>query len=125
MKSIRFIVTGAAILGMAAPALSDVVVPDGHPQNRPHREVRFADLNLDTREGMDRLNVRIAAAVRNVCGSADNRIVREVVDMRNCRNQSMKQAFSDRDAIMAARLAARGQPDKLAVLGDSIAVAAK
>lgn len=109
---------------LATSALAEVIVKDGSTTDFPRREVRFADLNLDTREGMDRLNSRIAAAVRNVCGPADNRMVREVRDMRSCRVQSAKQAFADRDAIIAARMAARGQPDKLAALGNSLRVGA-
>ncbi|HKT84533.1 MAG TPA: UrcA family protein [Novosphingobium sp.] len=125
MKNIRLIISAVTVVCMAAPAFAQVVVKDGHPLREQSREVRFGDLDLDTPDGMDRLNTRIAIAVRNVCGSADNRIMREVADMRNCRDQSIKQAFADRDRIVAARMAARGQPEKLAQVSSSIAIAAK
>lgn len=125
MKTIRLIMTAAAVIGMAAPALADVVVKDGRPLDLPRREVRFADLNLDTQEGMVRLNARIAAAVRTVCGTADLRSLHQFGIVRTCRQESLERAFADRDAIIAARMAARGQPEKLAKLGSSIAIAPK
>lgn len=121
MMRLHAAVIASATLLVSTTALADVIVKDGSAANLPRREVRFADLNLDTAEGMERLNTRIVAAVRNVCGSADNRVVREVADMHDCRNQSLRQAFADRDAIVAARLAARGQPEKLAA-ATSIAI---
>lgn len=124
MKTFHLAAIATAMLAMSSPALADVIVKDGELANLPHREVRFADLNLDTPEGVDRLNIRISAAVRGVCGTADVRQVREVSSVRDCREVSLQRAFVDRDAILAARMAARGQPDKLAAIDTSIGVGA-
>lgn len=114
----------AAMLTTVTPALGDVVVKDGHLATVPYREVRFGDLNLDTQQGLDRLNTRIVSAVLLVCGQSDNRQLREYGMMRDCREASMTRAFADRDTVLAARMAARGQPDKLAAIDSSIAIAA-
>lgn len=109
-------------LAFGTPAHGEVIVQNGDPSDVPQREVRFADLNLDTTVGVDRLNTRIASAVRDVCGQADIRALREFVAMRQCRDQSLERAFADRDALLSARLAARGQPEKLAALDHSMTV---
>lgn len=115
------------MLAMASPSLADVVVKDQRPAGQQlgqqYREVRFGDLNLDSQEGMNRLNTRIAVAVRNVCGQADNRVLQQVAFVRDCRNESLARAFADRDAIVAARLAARGQPERVAAVTTSISIA--
>lgn len=113
-----------AVLATGTPSFGDVMVKETRLDDRPYREVRFNDLNLDTREGIDRLNIRLVSAVRQVCGTADNRVLSVMRDIRDCRNESLQRAFTDRDAILAARLAARGRPDRLAAIGDSIGIAA-
>jgi UrcA family protein len=101
---------------MSSPSLAEVIVKDQNLAGLPYREVRFADLDIDTQEGLDALNTRIASAVRTVCGRADNRILTEVATMHSCREASLQRAFMDRDAIIAARLAARGDPVRMAAL---------
>jgi UrcA family protein len=113
-----------AIFATGTPSFADVVVKESRSTDLPYREVRFNDLNLDSREGIDRLNFRIIRAVRQVCGTVDNRLLSLMSDIRNCRDQSLQRAFADRDVILAARLAARGQPDKLAAISGSIGIAA-
>lgn len=113
-----------AVLATSTPSSGGVVVKEASLADLPYREVRFNDLNLDNQEGIDRLNIRIVRAVRQVCGRVDNRLLSLMSDIRNCREQSLQRAFTDRDAILAARLAARGRPEKLAAIGGSIGVAA-
>lgn len=122
MKSVYAILAAATVLAMATPSFADVVVKDDQLADVPRRDVHFADLNLDTQEGLDRLNSRIAMAVRSVCGTADIRSLHQFGIVRDCRQESLQRAFVDRDAILAARLAARGQPEKLAALATSIDV---
>lgn len=118
------VMTAALIAG--SPARGDVIVQNsaqnGWASDLPTREVHFADLNLDTPLGVERLNTRIAAAVRYVCGQADTRMLPEYMAMRGCRDNTLQRAFADRDAVLAARLAARGQPEKLAALDRSFAI---
>lgn len=116
MKRTHAVAIAATTLAMASPSFADVVVKDGRPADVPRREVRFADLDLDTREGLDRLDTRISIAVRIVCGNADLRMLDQFVKVRECRRDSLHRAFADRDAILAARLARRGEPDRLAAI---------
>ena len=125
MKRIHAAILAATMFAIGTPSLADVVVKDTAWSSLPHREVRFNDLNLDTPQGIDKLNVRISAAVRTVCGQPDARIPREVAMTHTCRDQSLQRAFADRDSILAARLAARDDPSRLAALDTSIAIAAR
>lgn len=106
MKSVYAILAAATVLAMATPSFADVVVKDDQLADVPRRDVHFADLNLDTQEGLDRLNSRIAMAVRSVCGTADIRSLHQFGIVRDCRQESLQRAFVDRDAILTARLAA-------------------
>ncbi|GGB95689.1 hypothetical protein GCM10011494_12710 [Novosphingobium endophyticum] len=124
MNRIHAAAIALAVLATSTASSGDVVVKDASLADLPYREVRFNDLNLDNQKGIDRLNTRIVRAVREVCGRADNRLLSLMSDIRDCRDQSLQRAFTARDAILAARLAARGQPDKLAAIGDSIGIAA-
>lgn len=111
------------MLATSTPTLGDVIVNDGRPADIPHREVRFGDLNLDTQQGMDTLNRRIHTAIRIVCGDGSRLDLTKFMIMRNCQNESQARAFAARDAMLAARLAARGQPGRLAAVETSLSVA--
>lgn len=125
MKRIHAAALAVIAFAIATPSLAEVVVKDTSWSKLPYREVRFNDLNLDTPQGIDRLNMRITSAVKTVCGQPDARIPREVAVTRTCRSESLERAFADRDSIMAARLAARDDPSRLAALTTSIAIAAR
>lgn len=120
MKTTHAAAIAVAMLAMSTPSHADVIVKDGRPADVPYREVRFADLNLDSQQGLDSLNTRILSAVRSVCGQADLRQLIETLAVRNCRDTSTHRAFAARDAMLAARLAARDDPAKLAALTGSI-----
>lgn len=122
MKKFHAAVMATAVLALSSPSFADVIVRDGELAEVPYREVRFADLNLDTPEGLDRLNVRISAAVRSVCGQPDHHLLQQVVVVRDCRQDSTARAFAERDTILAARLAARGQPERLATVSPAITI---
>jgi UrcA family protein len=103
-----------AATGLSSPALADVIVKDGSLRDVPHREVRYGDLNLDTQAGLDTLNTRLQVAVRAVCGQMLNNRLDELSDIHDCRVASLDRAFAARDEMLATRLAARENPDRLA-----------
>lgn len=104
-----------ATVGLATSALADVVVKDGSLRDVPHREVRYADLNLDSQAGIDALNNRLEIAVRAVCGQVYNNRLDELADMHDCRDASRDRAFAARDELLATRMAARTDPGQLAM----------
>lgn len=62
-----------------------------------HRQqaVPYGDLDLDTAEGLETLNQRIAVAVRYVCWQSDPRDVHGMRDARECRERAQAQATAD------------------------------
>lgn len=88
----------------AAPAMAremeQTAMADGyHPIERVH----YDDLDLDTPQGRARLDARIASAVDHVCGNADIRDLRGVAAVNDCRDESLQQAISARDTMLASR----------------------
>lgn len=114
-----------AAVGLSAPALADVIVKDGSLRDVPHREVRYGDLNLDSQEGLNALNMRLEIAVRAVCPIYSNHL-EEMSWTRDCRDASRDRAFAARDDMLAARLAARNDPTRLAsAMPTSLAIVAR
>ena len=74
-----------------------------------HASVSYADLNLNTHEGVSTLQRRVRAAVKTVCGPPpDLRELNEMRAERECRYQALHQATASvAAAIGGARLAAR------------------
>ncbi|MBT0666923.1 UrcA family protein [Novosphingobium profundi] len=105
---------GGALL--TTPALADVVVERAISNDLPTVLVRYTDLDLDSADGLATLDVRLGSAVKRVCGYADLRQLREHAQMRECRVESLGRAYADRDTMLAARLEARGDPSRLAML---------
>jgi UrcA family protein len=61
-----------------------------HQQSVPYR-----DLALDTTQGFETLNRRIATAVNNVCMHSDPRELGSMHDVRVCREQALARANAD------------------------------
>lgn len=78
MPKILFALAALAAVGAAAPAAASAT-PAGT------RLVRYADLDLGAAAGRARLEQRIGAAVRELCGSAAPRDLGGVRDVRDCR----------------------------------------
>ena len=68
----------AAFVSTATSAFASVQAP-------AVRHVAYADLDLGSAAGRDRLNQRIDAAVRDVCGSAYPTDLRATSDVATCR----------------------------------------
>jgi len=94
MKMILSLAAAASLAIPAAPALSQNAV-----------KVEYADLNLDSREGQERLEARIRRAVEDVCE------IREVPtgsrirsrDSRDCEMQAFAKARQQVAAIIEDR----------------------
>ncbi len=56
--------------------------------------VRYGDLNLGSREGVDRLYLRIVAAARDVCGHEDGRSPAAWARLRACSEQAIGRAVA-------------------------------
>ncbi|WP_185996903.1 UrcA family protein [Novosphingobium aerophilum] len=113
-----------ASFALVTPVLADVVVKEVRNSNLPTREVRYGDLDLTTASGQDSLTRRLTVAVRQVCGGADMRDLPAYSDMMRCRDDSSERAFTQRDALFAERIAARGQPDRIATNTRAISIVA-
>ncbi|WP_169800931.1 UrcA family protein [Novosphingobium naphthalenivorans] len=116
MRRLTIAACAMTALLVGSPAVGDVIVQDGGWADRPYVEVRYGDLNLDSQSGIATLNKRLTAAVMTVCGDDDIRLLREHMAVRNCRSDTMEQAFADRDAVIAAHMAARNDPTRLAAM---------
>ena len=77
-------------------------------------EVSFADLDLTSDKGKATLQGRIKGAVRKVCSSYDRLNLREVMDQKNCVQESY---FSARQGMVSLIAAAEaGEPVQTAMV---------
>jgi UrcA family protein len=90
-----FLITAAAI--KAAPAIAAPVTPTINVSL-----VHTADLDLSTPSGQHVLNVRLAQAAREVCGTASDVDLAGKNDVRKCRNDVLANANGQRDQLLAA-----------------------
>jgi UrcA family protein len=90
-----FLITAAAI--KAAPAIAEPVTPEVNVSL-----VRTADLDLSTASGQRTLDVRLAHAAREVCGTASDVDLEGKNDDRRCRADVLAKANGQRDQLLAA-----------------------
>ena len=64
--------------------------------------VRTGDLDLGSSAGRSRLEHRLAIAAREVCGTASDADVAGKNDVRRCRDETLAQARTQRDELLAA-----------------------
>ena len=64
--------------------------------------VRTADLDLSTAKGQRELDRRIVRAAREVCGAPSDVDLEGKNDVRHCREQTIAQAASQREQLLAA-----------------------
>ena len=64
------------------------------------RTVNFADLNLNSRDGVVTLYARIKAAANEVCEPADSRSLDTAVHVRHCKEQAISRAVADAQSSM-------------------------
>lgn len=91
-KLILLSLAAASTLLTAAPAMADVKT----------KEVRFADLDLSSPAGRDRLQTRIKQAIKIVCGRPRAITLDERQDLQNCETAAYQKANSQSAQIIAA-----------------------
>jgi UrcA family protein len=94
------LITTAAI--KAAPALAQQ--PGGTEANISR--VWTGDLDLRSEAGRSKLELRLARAAREVCGTASDADVAGKNDVRKCRDEALARATDNQAALLAA--ASRG-----------------
>jgi UrcA family protein len=81
----------------AAPALAEAPAIETNVSL-----VRTADLDLNTDAGRRQLDLRLARAAREVCGTASDVDIEGKNEVRQCRDEVLTQARVNRDAMVAA-----------------------
>ena len=94
MKTIAFATLIASTLIPAAASAQAGLVQQTH-------EVSYNDLDLTSEAGRDRLDERLRLAVKQVCGSADSRDLREMLQVRRCRREALATSTHGRDLAIA------------------------
>ena len=89
-----FLVTAVAI--KAAPALAEPAAPINVTF------VQTSDLDLSTAAGQRALDVRLAQAAREVCGTASDVDLEGKNDVRKCRVEVLAKAEAKRGQLLAA-----------------------
>jgi len=92
---------------LAEPSPVAVTVDSLHADAQPFAVIRqqtvvYGDLDLDTAEGLETFNQRIAAAVRDVCTRSDPRDRYSTRDARECRERAQAQATADVEKLDGA-----------------------
>jgi|SRR6185503_20645813 len=88
MSRILFLIAGAILALLDSPSVAAPVEP-------PSRIVHLGDLDLSTESGRIRLDRRLVAAVRAVCGPAWPLDPADVVAMRRCRSETFARVAAD------------------------------
>jgi UrcA family protein len=83
-------------LPIAAAFLSFAAVPAMAQPAATTRIVSYADLDLSAEAGRARLEQRIRAAVRTVCGQASPTDLLGVHEVRTCRSETLADVHADR-----------------------------
>ena len=96
-KLIMLSLTVASTLVAAAPATA----------GWKSKDVRFADLDLSTDAGRDRLQMRIKQAVKQVCGAPRAFTLNEREDQRLCEKESLRRATPESERVIAAYMEKR------------------
>jgi UrcA family protein len=90
-----FLITAAAL--KAAPAFAEPVAPTFNVSH-----VQTGDLDLSSSRGQRVLNIRLAHAAREVCGTASDIDLEGQNDVRQCRVDVLAKANGQRDQLLAA-----------------------
>ena len=90
-----FLITAAAL--KAAPAIAEPVQPTINVSR-----VHTADLDLSSQSGQRALDIRLAHAARDVCGTASETDLVGQNDVRKCRVDVLANANGQRDQLLAA-----------------------
>ena len=107
----QLIVGCLTVVGLAGPLTAGAVTTTSPDSDAvPSRVVRFADLNLDSREGVRRLYSRIKSAAEEVCVPVYFRATASNVSQRQCQQRAVEAAVAAvrSDSLTALHLAVDG-----------------
>lgn len=96
---LSMLLSGLAVL--ASPALAEVVVVVADPV--PTIRVSYADLNLGTQSGVDRMRTRINSAAGTLCLTNDVEPVKIRSARKACFNHAKADGYSKLDRLLAER----------------------
>ena len=105
----QFVVGCLTVAGLVGPLSAEAVTtasPDS--DGIPRRIVHFADLNLESREGVRLLYSRIKSAAQDVCVPVYFRITQTSVSQRHCEERAIDEAVAAvrSESLTALHLAA-------------------
>ncbi len=100
--SIYLALSSALVTALAITATPAFAQTHGGEVQTRASVVSTADLDLGTSAGQRRLQQRLARAARDVCGVASDADLEGKNQVRQCRDEAIARASSQRDAVMAA-----------------------
>jgi UrcA family protein len=112
MKKLLMLAATPLLLAGAAPAAGSTA------SGTPTISVHYDDLDLSTAQGQDKLQQRLASAVRNVCRPSGRLTLAEAESANACSQAARAGAQRDLEFALAA---ARSRPQDLADAGISLA----
>lgn len=95
MSKILLILASSLAAITASPAVAA-------PHNAGVRTVAYADLDLGSTAGRARLDQRVAAAVRAVCGQASPADLRGLAEIRACRAETLARVAAPESPVAFA-----------------------
>ena len=95
MKTLLPLAALAALAFTAAPAAAEA------PAGSATVAVQHADLDLNSRAGVAKLDRRIRAAVETACGTTSDFDVRGKNEVKRCRVDSLEAVAAQRDKVIA------------------------
>jgi UrcA family protein len=96
MKTLLPLAALAALAFTAAPAAAEA------PAGSATVAVHYADLDLNSRAGVARLDRRIRAAVESACGATSDFDVRGKNEIKRCRADTLAAVAAQRDKVIAS-----------------------
>jgi UrcA family protein len=106
MRNALTIALAAALITTAAIKAAPAVAETPTAESRVAL-VRTADLDLRSQAGRRQLDLRLARAARDVCGTASDADLHGKKQVRQCRADVLAEARGKRDTVLAATA---GQP---------------
>ena len=101
-KPILIALTSALITAGALKAVPAFAEAPAAPPPVEVALVQTADLDLSTSAGQRQLDVRLARAARDVCGTASDADLVGANDVRKCRDDTLAKANAQRAELLAA-----------------------
>lgn len=102
MKAIHIVIASAIITATALKAVPALAEPAGSLSETATSYVRTADLDLQSDAGRRQLDRRLVIAARDVCGTASNVDLEGKNEVRQCVEDVLARARSERDELLAA-----------------------